>query len=73
MDITHYLQKIEKKVEVIYPQTLFGLDFKVVWKDHRCPLCFNKLRELDRIWICQGKKHAKAFIIKKKRMGEILA
>lgn len=67
-----------KSIENTPPNTLF--DIEPSWeklKEHRCPICGNKLIFPQRksIALCYGKSHGdkKSFVIKNQKLAQILA
>lgn len=58
-------EKYLEKFRVFHESTLFPPDFSLL-KKQRCPICGNKLKFplRGKIVYCNGKKHAKKFVIR---------
>lgn len=66
MDLSNLLSKYKKdNFKITEKETLFELDWNM-YKQGRCPICFNKLRLIkdNTMVICKGKKHVKPFVKK---------
>ena len=61
----NYLERF-KKAKNNHPQTLFGMDWKMLEKK-RCVWCGNKLKLMMKQpkYYCSSPKHKKTFIVKK--------
>jgi len=68
----HYMERF-KKAEKNYPQTLFGMDWKMLEKG-RCPICTCKLHLMQKSprYYCKSKSHKKAFTIPKEAVDKAL-